>query len=108
MKWFLVGASTCTAAFSIMWILKLRSDKRKQASHLPAKQSLGYNALSKALDIAFEMSGVSGHGRAMFAIACGEELLFEFIEPSLLRFFGYGIDDNPPKSVYDLLPQGMT
>jgi hypothetical protein len=107
MKWFLLGGLTCSAALSILWILESRSNKKKSHSRRLAKEALRYNTLSKTLDIAVEMSGVSGQGRAMFAITYGEELLFEFIEPALLSFLGYIIDDDQPRSVYDLLPQGM-
>jgi hypothetical protein len=107
MKWALLGASTCAAAFSMMLILKSRFDKKIRNSRKLTKQAHHYSAMSKTLDIALEMSGVTGQVRAMFAVTCGEELLFEFIEPALLEVLGYSIDDDPPLSVYDLLPQGM-
>jgi hypothetical protein len=107
MNWFFIGASSSAAAISLLWFLKSRSDQNKRASRKLAKQARRYKALSKTLDIAVEMSGDSGHGRAMFAITQGEELLFEFIEPALLTYFGFGGDEEPPRSVYDLLPQGM-
>jgi hypothetical protein len=105
MKWFLLGASSSAAAIGVIWILKSRSDQKFRASRQLDKQALRYKALSKTLDIAAEMSGETC--RAMFAITQGEDLLFEFIEPALLNYLGYAADEEPPRSVYDLLPQAM-
>ena len=58
--------------------------------------------------MAVEMSGsCRGNERAMIAVAVGEELSLELIEPRLIRYLGFSDDDPPPKTVYDLLPQSM-
>jgi hypothetical protein len=43
----------------------------------------------------------------MIAVAVGEDLTFDFIEPKLIKFLGYKETDTLPESIYDLLPSSM-
>jgi acetylglutamate synthase len=43
----------------------------------------------------------------MVAVAVGEDLVLDLIEPKLIKYLGFSDDDSPPKTVYDLLPPSM-
>ena len=43
----------------------------------------------------------------MVAVAVGEELRLESIEPKLLRYLGYNYNEIQPKTIYDLIPASM-
>ena len=65
-----------------------------------------FDSLCRALDLSSQKLQ-SEHLRAMVAICYSEQLIFEVIEPRLLRFLGYVGDVKMPENVYDLLPSSM-
>jgi hypothetical protein len=106
---FMAGVTTAAASFGLAWAMYPQRDKEKLLLNRRSKDRLHrYSSLSRTLDVAVEMSDAcQGNDRAMIAVAVGEELVLDLIEPKLLKFLGFSDDDSPPKTVYDLLPPSM-
>jgi hypothetical protein len=66
-----------------------------------------FDSLCRALSLPGDNSEETDVKRAMIALCHGENLVFEQIDPKLLRFLGYVGDCTMPTTAYDLLPPSM-
>lgn len=89
--------------------LRERQDRIPRLSRKMRKRSHSFRSLCRTLDLAVEMSGpCRGQSRAMIAVAVGEDLTLDFIEPKLMQFLGYKDGEPPPITIYDLIQPSMT
>ena len=105
---FFAGFAAATAVIGFILSYREKRSKNSRKDRKARKRSKRFLALSRTLDLAVEMSeSCKGQDRAMVAVAVGEDLTLESIEPKLLRFLGYKGKDAHPETIYDLLPPSM-
>ena len=105
---FFAGVVSTTTVFATILIFQKRKEWKTRMQEKVWKRVKSIRSLSRTLDLAVEMSGsCRGAERPMVAIAVGQELLLDFVEPKLMKYLGYSNSDIPPRTIYDLLPPCM-
>jgi hypothetical protein len=106
MKSFAAGFAAAAAAFGVAYAMDRFSSRKIKNKHVLQTRRERFNSVTRTLDLALGESS-SPETRVMVAIAVGEDLILEHIEPRLLNYLGYSHLDRTLLSVYDFLPPGM-